>query len=94
MQFVSEDERLVGVMCLHNDLNHALKGVTPQHSKLDGTRGRRLVVDAKVRYSDRYDVGLRCNDVLRVNRPHTGVREVEGTLDLALIDPLEVTNDV
>jgi hypothetical protein len=39
MQFVSEDERLVGVMCLHNDLNHALKGVTPQHSKLDGTQG-------------------------------------------------------
>ena len=39
MQFVGEDERLIGVMGLHDDLGHALEGVTPEHSKLDRTQG-------------------------------------------------------
>jgi hypothetical protein len=39
MQLVSADERLVGVVSLHDDLGHALEGVTPEHSKLDRTQG-------------------------------------------------------
>ncbi len=38
MQFVREHERLVDVVCLNDDLSHALEGVTPDHSKLDRTQ--------------------------------------------------------
>src|SRR5580698_9810726 len=71
-----------------------LKGSPQSTRNLTGPRGPRLIVDAKVGDGDRNNVGLRRNDVLRVNRPDAGVREVEGTLDLALIDPLEVAHNV
>ena|ERR1700685_3283924 len=68
---------------------------SPQITRnVTGPRGLRSVVDAKVRDGDRYDVGLGRDDELRMNCPDTGVREVEGTFHLALVDPLEVANDV
>src|ERR1700722_7914560 len=71
-----------------------LKGSPQSTRNLTGPRGPRLIVDAKDGDGDRNNVGLRGNDVLRVNCPDAGVREVEGALNLALIDPLEVAHDV
>ena len=71
-----------------------LKGSPQRTRNLTGPTGPELVEDAKVRDGDGHDVGLWSGDVLRVDRPHAVVREVEGALDLALIDPLEVAHDV
>src|SRR5450631_1800850 len=59
-----------------------------------GPEGSRLIEDAKVRHGDGHDVGLGHYDILRVNRPYAGIREVEGALSLALINPLEVAHNV
>ena len=59
-----------------------------------GPKRSRLIEDAKVRDGDGDNVGLRRHDVLRMDRPYAGIREVECALGLALIDPLEAADDV
>ena len=94
VQLVRAHERLVGVVGLDDHLGHSSKGSPQRTRNLTGPVGVRLVVDAEVRDSDGDDVSLGSGDVLRVNRPHADVREVERALDLALVYPLEVTHDV
>ena len=94
MEGVSHDERLVRVMGLDDDLRHAPKGVTPDDSECDRTQGSRLVENAEVRHGNGDNVSLRNDDVLRMDCPYAGVREVKRALGLTLIDPLEVAHKV
>ena len=71
-----------------------LKGSPQRTRNLNGPRGPRLVENAEVRDGDSDDVGLRSDHVLRVDRPHAGVRKVERAFSLALIDPLEFAHNV